>query len=796
MECLLHRALIFIASTFPLYLVLFALQNIPFTSSQSPVAVVGPGYATASGKLYIQGGLTIINDLINPLAAETSAFFSLDLTIPWNVTSPPWKSISVGNEFPVANSYQSIAVTPDKTRLVFWGSFSPPRNTSLLVYNIPNNTWSTTPIIPLLKPGQLTAIPLGNYMSSVIDPASTEKGLGVLYAPSGCSDTTVSYPPVEEGLCQTDLDKKTFAVGYMPGGQVPANVQSYSFVYCSTRKSMMLYGGNGGTNLINPSLYEFNPSTVSWTLLQPQGGAAPGDVSGHCMVETTDGSKMLLFGGMDITGKTSSRLFILNLNNMTWTEGADIGAANARSGHACATNGDSLVVWGGIITANNAAVVVNNIPLVYNIPNNTWVQNFLVSKAPPSPTSASLAPTSTPTNTITQPPPPEEKSSNVGAIAGGAVGCVAAITAFGFLVYTYRKNRRDSDDRSSQMKRSEKDNSSRFGRRNNRNDDDEEDDTDPYSDYLGSRAIQLQNASTQHTVDPYFASSLHFSQQFQPSSSAMSPPLHQHLPPQPEMQARNTPLSYGGSPADMNLGTMNPSGVSSGELDSLRFSGISSSPPPPFAFPPQPSSVSLSLSGSPQREEGFVNFIPTDSHEQPIYYDKGKNAFSTGSPQASFPNLSVGQSTYYDGRNSVLSGSFKSPDALLTSTPYSTSPQYIPIGSDGQGLRADYRSPQQLGPAIETSPAAWMAATSARNSIGNPHRVVSHVSDVSGPVTSRGSYYPPPPGHQSPAPAESDLMQKKLKLMKAQHELDLEKMRLEQEAQLQIVQNQLFQSSG
>jgi len=56
---------------------------------------------------------------------------------------------------------------------------------------------------------------------------------------------------------------------------------------------------------------------------------------------------MLVFGGMNIAQQASSRLFILHLNNLTWTEGPDVGSANARIDHVCATNGDSFVVWGG-----------------------------------------------------------------------------------------------------------------------------------------------------------------------------------------------------------------------------------------------------------------------------------------------------------------------------------------------------------------------------------------------------------------------------------------------------------------
>ena len=69
----------------------------------------------------------------------------------------------------------------------------------------------------------------------------------------------------------------------------------------------------------------------------------------------TDGSKMIVFGGFNVQLQYSSRLFLLNLGNFTWTEGVDAGAINARGYHTCSTNGDSFVVWGGTISSHSLA---------------------------------------------------------------------------------------------------------------------------------------------------------------------------------------------------------------------------------------------------------------------------------------------------------------------------------------------------------------------------------------------------------------------------------------------------------
>ena len=51
--------------------------------------------------------------------------------------------------------------------------------------------------------------------------------------------------------------------------------------------------------------------------------------------------------GAEVLYQVSSSIFILHMSNFTWTQGPDAGVANSRAGHACATYGDSFVVWGG-----------------------------------------------------------------------------------------------------------------------------------------------------------------------------------------------------------------------------------------------------------------------------------------------------------------------------------------------------------------------------------------------------------------------------------------------------------------
>ncbi|GJJ72470.1 hypothetical protein EMPS_04828 [Entomortierella parvispora] len=734
MERLLH-SIFFAVGAAHLLLLIFSVQNTPFVSAAPPIVVTGSRYITVNGTLYVQGGGSLYAQGGAFTDTDgTTAFSSLDMSVPWNQTSPPWKAIVAPAGFLTRDIiYQGLAVTPDKTRLVFWGSFNaPPEAGSLSILNIPSNSWSS---LTVTQNPNLTSWGI----SAVIDP--TSGGMGVLYAPSGCTEQITGTENAIPGLCMIGLDKKTTTYQTMSRLLVPSGIAYYSFVYCTLRKTMLLYGGAGANNEPNQSLYEFSPSNSTWSLLQPQ-GTSPGDIQRHCMVETTDGTKMIVFGGMNVGLQVSARLSIFHIKNMTWTDGADVGAANARMGHVCATNGDSFIVWGGLTLQNGKAVVVNNVPLIYNIPKNEWVHNFVVTNPPP-PTLSNA----TLTSTMTGPMPsssdnaslssPSEKSSNVGAIVGGAAGSIIAVAAIGFFMYRRRKG-----NGLSHSKRSG-DGNLRRSMILNGGGNDIEDDKDACGNHSGANAIQLQSESVQRSVDSYSHSPPHSVQQFQSSP----------------LQTKNSFAMHGGNSRELNpeIDMRGHHGRSSSELGSPRFSGSKfSNPPPPFQ-----STLSLSPAGSPQ---AYLGPFPMDQQNHPYYYDKGRSDFP--SP-------------------------FRGLDH--TNILYSDYPQFTPIGLDSQGNRFDLRSPQQPGPGVETSPAAWMAAMNTRNSFGNSHRLINHGSHVSGHIGGLGSYFPPPPGLQSPAEPEPDLLQKKLMLMKAQHELDVEKMRLEQESQRHLVERQLVE---
>jgi len=97
----------------------------------------------------------------------------------------------------------------------------------------------------------------------VIDPESFDKNYGNVYAPSGARGVNETA----NGMCGFDLRYYGFKLLSMPPGPLPINVAGFSFVYCTQRKSMMLYGGHGEIGTSSPYLFEYLPIEAVWTFL-------------------------------------------------------------------------------------------------------------------------------------------------------------------------------------------------------------------------------------------------------------------------------------------------------------------------------------------------------------------------------------------------------------------------------------------------------------------------------------------------------------------------------------------------
>ncbi|KAG0047396.1 hypothetical protein BGZ83_007544 [Gryganskiella cystojenkinii] len=300
--------------------------------------------------------------------------------------------------------------TSNNEFLVFWDEST----TDVSAYSVLDNTWSYK-----------NPLGFGSYNINRTGYKILMDSHYLLYLPNGCT-TTMTATPV---MCIYTLNSQNFAVTNfttttMPWAQMPIGTTSYSFVYSNLRNSMLLYGGTGTTSATSsPYLFEFLPLTSLWTNINPPG---PSPASDH--------TKMILFGGVSLSKAVSGSIFILDLKTLSWTQGASVPTSQARFGHVCATNGDSFLAWGG----QNSNLVMDNIPIIYNIPKNQWMDQFLVT--PSTPTTSTQLPAGNTTTPVTPPPSTTEKSI-IGPVVGGAIGGIIIIILVGACIYKRHKRK-------------------------------------------------------------------------------------------------------------------------------------------------------------------------------------------------------------------------------------------------------------------------------------------------------------------------------------------------------------------
>ncbi|KAG0008756.1 hypothetical protein BGZ80_003084, partial [Entomortierella chlamydospora] len=305
--------------------------------------------------MYILGG----TPMTSPSQTAISQTFIIDLSTSWNTSEPIYKKLPDG---PTGSAV--AALSPNNQSLFTLV------NKTIYTYDLKSGAWNNV-------------ITDANFMSFNGISAVTDPNTGIIYIPNGYTN------PASTSMLVFNSETKTTNVIAMD----PMVEQSgfYSAAWNTELGSMILTGGTVS------GLYAYNPISNGWSnLTSLEKGDIPSNRFSPCLVPAFEGSKMILFGGVNFGGNnTFYDIYILDVHTLTWKRGPDVAPDNGRAMAACSVSNGNFIVWGGGNIVKGTSSVPHDAVLVFDLLAGVWVSKYnvdlLASSAPTtaSPTSAS-----------------------------------------------------------------------------------------------------------------------------------------------------------------------------------------------------------------------------------------------------------------------------------------------------------------------------------------------------------------------------------------------------------------------
>lgn len=269
----------------------------PFSSSTyfTPSITYGASSVFVEDKaLYVQGGVLVTRDSVTQT-------FALSLNSSWSVRYPTFTKLPDG----ISTFYSPGTLLNDGTTwLVIRNS------TQAASYNIQTGVMTPSASIP----------PFNNMIGL---RAVTDATTGDVIIPNGYISTNLS---------------STYTMRYMPSTitttpllQSPDlnNLTFYAIAWSNTARAAFMLGGYyPSANSSTAGFYRLDSGAAAWTKLETTG--APTARESACMVPASNGTKLVVFGGLNPSGAFLGDIYILDVATSTWSKGADGGPFPSR----------------------------------------------------------------------------------------------------------------------------------------------------------------------------------------------------------------------------------------------------------------------------------------------------------------------------------------------------------------------------------------------------------------------------------------------------------------------------------
>ncbi|KAG0001878.1 hypothetical protein BGZ80_010669 [Entomortierella chlamydospora] len=376
-------------------------------------------------KFFIQGGFSNGN--------FTSQFVDLELSASWTTSSPIWDTLPTGG--PLVSHHTMVYVAPEhaaalgtgkKGYLLTIGGSAPPTLPSFWnTYDLDSGTWAarnfSTP-----------------YQALEGHTAVSSPTTGLVYIIGGfwnVTNTVPVAPAVNNSI--TIFNPVTGTIVHQSLASPQESLTDASAVWSNVTNTILVFGGSrAASNLLSLSgldmanVIEYDPVSFSSTRRSTTGNI-PTRVLDHCTAISDDGSMVVVFGGSTDSKTTSDDLFVLNLGNNTWKQGAS--ASMRRTRMSCGFHSNQFFAWGGS-SDQNSNTMHDVVPIVYDIAHNAWTDRYYADGPPSSNPSGQ-----------DNPDAPDKKTS-LAAIIGGAVGAAVLIGCIAAFIL-YRRKRRDQKNK-------------------------------------------------------------------------------------------------------------------------------------------------------------------------------------------------------------------------------------------------------------------------------------------------------------------------------------------------------------
>ncbi|KAF9344253.1 hypothetical protein BGX34_005846, partial [Mortierella sp. NVP85] len=391
--------------------VLFSLSLCLSAQVQSyrPYFTYYPGSTFVDGKaLYVVGGTDATDTVVNQA-------FMIDLSVSWKTTSPVYKKL------PPLNScyWCPTAMSGDGQRLLsFWFGTGH-------AFVIQANMWTHF----------LT------YDGDFGHAGATDPTTGKIFIPTFAlsedeKSGMMSMFIVDSNDYTSRVDDAT--------AMWMRDWDKYAMAWNARLKKLLLVHMS--------RMYSYTPEEGWKNSTGPPGLRATDD---FCMVSSSSGSKVVLFGGYSKSLNASlGDIFILDATTLTWKKGPPTPQNDNRRFPVCGLSNDQFIAWGGFNKRNTALA---HDTLVYDLKTDEWVSEYTAPTANPTSTTPSgqgePRPTDTPSSegdTSSSESGTSDRTGLIGAIVGAFVGALAVGLAAGGIV-EYRAHRRRSKAGSSSV---------------------------------------------------------------------------------------------------------------------------------------------------------------------------------------------------------------------------------------------------------------------------------------------------------------------------------------------------------